>query len=451
MKRINLSNLENFFVQDIWLLPRHGASRIQGIAVGALQVLWLSIREFIRDRCGLKAASLTLYTLLAIVPLIAMAVAIAKGFGYSEFLEKEIVRGFEGHQQVADYALQSAQKLIKETKGGTIATYGFILLLYSTMSLLYSIEEIFTEIWALKKSRSLGRKFTDYLAILLIAPFFILTASSVSTYIFAGVSDATSSVSVLKLARPFIFFLLKMGPIVLLWIAFSLFYNIMPYTKVSLKASLIAGIFAGTLFFLVQWGYIAFQIGVSRYNAIYGGFAALPLFLIWLQFVWFIVLFGAELSYAIQNVRLFSFAKGQLKISIQEQHVISLAVCQYIQALFLKGEKPQGLKGISENLGIPSLYVHRLLHKLTKAKLLLSGKDEQTEETFYTLHTDPERYTIAYIMNNLESYGQDRPKLPDNAVLRDINERIHAFRNSLEQHPLNINIKDLTNINKPKI
>jgi membrane protein len=137
---------------------------------------------------------------------------------------------------------------------------------------------------------------------MLISPVLVLMSGSATVFITTQVTQITQKVELLGVISPLISFLLKFSPYVLIWALFTILYIIMPNTKVNFKAGLLGGVVAGTLYQIAQWAYISFQISAAKYNAIYGSFAALPLFLMWLQISWWIVLFGAELSFANQNV-----------------------------------------------------------------------------------------------------------------------------------------------------
>ena len=382
LDRFNFSRIKNYLSKDLWLVEKDALPPLKRFFVNALQVIFLTIKEFIHDKCDLKASGLTYYSLLSIVPILALAFAIAKGFGYDSALEAEIYSIFSGHELVAHQAVEFANKMLSETKTGIIAVSGLFVLLYSVMSLLYNIEEIFNQVWNIKTSRPIGRKLTDYFAIMLVGPLFIIASSSFTVYLVSEIKEVTSSLSVLKMASPIIFVALKWVPYTLVWFAFTLLFMVMPNTKVSFKAAIVAGVFAGTLYQLVQWGLINFQIGVSRYNAIYGSFAVLPLFLFWLQLSWVIVLLGTELSYAIQHVEGNSYIKHKLKLSIAEEKLLCLAVMLEVVKRFKKVEKAANLSDLHKVLGVPSIYINQVVEVLEKSNLLILVENSEKQAQF---------------------------------------------------------------------
>ena len=195
-----------------------------------------------------------------------------------------------------------------------IAGIGAIFLMWSVMNLLGSIEASFNDIWDIKRARSFIRKFSDYISLTIIAVLFLVSSGSMIVFI----NQQLQGVALISNVGSILF---RFIPVALVWIVFTLLLYIMPNTKVKFSAALFGGIIAGTLFQILQYSYIHSQIGVSKYNAIYGSFAAFPLFLLWLQISWLIVMFGSELSFAAQNVRSFEFDSDTRTIRITSYNV----------------------------------------------------------------------------------------------------------------------------------
>ena len=253
------------------------------------------IRNFNEDKCLTKATALTFYTLFSIVPILALAFAISKGFGLEKNLQEMISGNYPEYKEVLDQAFVSAGKLLSTAKGGVIAGFGIVLLLWSVLKLLVSIEDNFNEIWEIKKGRTWVRKLTDYLTVMLIGPVFLIVAGGLTV----AIQTKVGSIEILGYASTI---LIKLIAYSLIVAVFMFLYIILPNTKVNFRSAVVAAVISTILFELLQWAYVKFQIGANQLNAIYGGFAALPLFLIWLQYSWYIVLFGAEIAFANQNV-----------------------------------------------------------------------------------------------------------------------------------------------------
>jgi membrane protein len=337
MQKISLlkSRFLGFFTTTIWHAHRGDRSAIQWLMIRLVRTVILSVRGFTRHHDTLRASALTFFTLLSLVPVAAMAFGIAKGFGFERRLQKELLIGF-------------AQNMLDNTKGGMIAGIGVIVLFWAIIKVLGNIENSFNHIWGVRP-RTFVRKLSDYLTIMLIGPVLIIMSGSVTVFITAQISAISGRFELLQMVGPAIYVGLKLLPYSLVWMLFTLIYMIMPNTRVRFDSALLAGFVAGSTFQVVQAAYIQFQIIVAKYNAIYGSFAALPLFLIWLQISWFIVLIGAEISHAYQHSNYMDETAGGRELSISQTRLLALTVCCHIVRLFQHGRSAQTATQIAEN------------------------------------------------------------------------------------------------------
>jgi membrane protein len=299
-----VSSTLQFLKSDIWRLQADKLTPRRSFWIRQLRIFLLTIRRFNLDKCELRASALTYYSLLSIVPVVALAFAVAKGFGFEKILAQELMAKLQGHEETAQMIIGFAQSLLENTKGGAIAGVGIVLLFWTVIKVLGNVEKSFNDIWGVKTARAMGRKFADYLSVMMICPVLLIIASSVTVLITTRVSSMLERLSFMGYLADVLIFVLKLLPYGVIWLVFTFIYVFMPNTKVALKSALWGGIFAGTIYQLVQLAYISFQIGVSNYGAIYGSFAALPLFLVWLQLSWLIVLLGAELSFVRIKVKI---------------------------------------------------------------------------------------------------------------------------------------------------
>ena len=311
-----ISRIIDFLKNDIWQIRLKSYPRPKSFLIRQLRIIVLAVRGFNEDKCKFRASALTFYSLLSIVPVIAMFFGIAKGFGLQQRVQNLIKTRLLGQEEITEKIIAFSNSLLENTSGGFIAGIGVALLFWMIIKVLSNVESSFNEIWGVKKSRSIGRKFSDYLSIMLVCPILLVMAGSLNVAINSQLQLITQKFTILNAIGPLVFVLLKLLPYCSVWITFTFIFIFIPNTKVKLKSALIAGIIAGTIFQLTQWVYIVFQIGVAKYGAIYGSFAALPLFLFWLQISWLIVLFGAELSFAHQNVETYEFEKDCLSVSL---------------------------------------------------------------------------------------------------------------------------------------
>lgn len=261
-----------------------------------------SLTEFFNQNCYLNALALSYYTLLSIVPLLAVAFGIAKGFGFEELLEKLVRENFYQNPEFADKVIQFANSMLEHTHGSVIAGFGVLALFWSINGLLSSFEKIVNQIWHVPESREWSRKIPDFLALIILFPIFVIMTSSFTVFIIQHLVSIANETGTLDTFKNVIYFIYYFLLLALSWILFTFIYLFIPNRRVPRLAAMIAGILAGTSFQILQWTYVHLQVFLSSYNAIYGSFAAIPLFLLWLEFSWLITLAGVEISYQIANL-----------------------------------------------------------------------------------------------------------------------------------------------------
>ena len=262
------------------------------------RILYLSVRFFTAKRVMAEASALTYSTLLAIVPILAVVFAIARGFGYNKFIEIWFREALSSQPQAAEAIIGFVNGYLVHTKSGVFLGVGLIFMLYTVLMLMNNVEETFNQIWQVSNSRPIIRSFTNYLAMFLLFPIILVVTTGLSVFM----ATIASSVSGSVLLGPAVRKLLDFSPYLLLSGLFIALYVYMPNTKVKVSCAILPGILAGVAMQLLQLFYIHSQIWVTGYNAIYGSFAALPLFMLWVQISWTICLFGAQLTYTNQNM-----------------------------------------------------------------------------------------------------------------------------------------------------
>lgn len=343
--------LIKFVTEDIWRITENEVSGLKELYINAIKTVILAIRGFMNDNLTVKASALTYNTMLAIVPLLAVLLGIAKGFGFQETVRQELLNYFPSQTLELDKAFLFVESYLTQAQGGVIIGIGLILLLYTVISLISSIEETFNEIWQIKKSRPWYRKISDYLALFLILPILMTTSSGMSIFISTAQNSFFSQYVFLT---PVVERILSLTPYLITILVFTGIYIALPNTKVRFLNGLVAGTISGCAFQFFQYLFISGQIWVSKYNAIYGSFAVLPLLLLWLQLSWLICLFGAELSYASQNVKKFSFERDSKNISRRYKDFLTLLIASLIVKRFEKeGVPPYTADELSNTYRIP--------------------------------------------------------------------------------------------------
>jgi len=433
-----------FYIQTgIWRIRLKDISSGKRLFVKNLRVFLIAVMEFIEDKCPLRSSALTFYSLLAIVPVVAMAFAIAKGFGVQNLLENELLEQFAGQEEVIMRVMEYARTLLENTKGGLLAGIGAAILLWAVIKVLNNIEQSFNDIWAIRQPRTIGRKFSDYLSIMLVSPLLLIMSGSATVLIVTQVTLITEKISFLGILSPVITFLLNLLPYCLIWALFAFVYVFMPNTKVSIGSSLIGGIIAGTAFKILQWAYIYFQIGVSRYNAIYGSFAALPLFLIWLELSWLIVLFGAELSFAHQNVDEYEFEPDSKKISDAFKRLLSLGVVHLLVKNFMKGEKPLTAQQISNTVDMPIRIVRMMLDNLVASGIIITTPTDGLKDIAYQPGKDINGITISSVIEAMDKNGTNKLPIAQTQEFNILSKSVSAFYDEIRRSRSNIYLKDI--------
>jgi membrane protein len=435
-----------FVTVDIWRIRLEDLPFGKSFLIKQLRIFLLTLQGFDEDKCFTRASSLTFYTLLSIVPVVAMLFGVAKGFGFEKILETELrglVTKIPGQEEVLNKVIQYAQSLLETTKGGVIAGIGLVLLFWSVIKVLSNVESALNDIWEIKEPRTWGRKFSDYLAVMLISPLLILVSSGATVFITTQITQLTAKIELLGMISPFIFLSFKLIPYLLVWVLFTVIYVLMPNTKVSLKAGLLAGIIAGTIFQIVQWGYISFQVGTARYNAIYGSFAALPLFLMWVQISWWVVLFGAELSFANQNVGTYEYEPDSSQVSPAFKKVLTLQIAHLLIKNFAGGEIALTDIDISARLKIPIRLVHKILYDLVQSRVISETTTRQDRRFGYQPARDINTLTIKYVIDAIDQNGSNNIPVARTEEFAAISEALDKFREEMEASPANKLLKDI--------
>lgn len=395
------------------------------------------------DKVQLRASSLTFYSILSVVPIVAIGFAIAKGFGLDQDLEQIVSREFKTQPEVLNWLLSSSRSALQETKGGYIAGVGIIILFWSVMSLLDQIESSFNHIWQIRIPRPWHRKFTDYLTMMLIAPVLLILSSSITVIVGTRLSDFISQAAILDFFKPVVSFLVKFTPYLLTWITLTILFMVMPNTKVKFKPAFMAGVVVGTILQILQWLYIDLQFGISKLNAIYGSFAAIPLFILWLQASWTIVLLGAELSFANQNLSRYEFESESLNVSHFQKKALILMIMNRLVKNFIAGEKPISAAKIATTLKIPVRLVTDILTDLHNAELISMIRENEHEERLYQPALDVNKITVNFVLDKLDRKGTEHQIFAKGKEYDKVIKMLEKFDKLIANSDSNILIRDL--------
>jgi membrane protein len=263
------NRIYNFIRYDIWRITEYELTKTRRFFYRVVKTIVLAIRGFIVDDLNVKASALTYSILFEMIPLIALIIAIAKGFGVDKLIEDSLQGTFIGQANLVPTVMGFVQRYLESTQGGLFIGIGLVILLVSVMNFFIQVENAFNRIWQVKKSRSIIRQFSTYFSAILIIPILIVLSSGLSIFI----NTALSQSFLFDVLSPFLRFGVKFSPYFINWVVFTIMYLVIPNTRVRFFNAMLAGILAGSAFQLFQTLYIHGQVYLSRYNVVYGGFA----------------------------------------------------------------------------------------------------------------------------------------------------------------------------------
>jgi len=368
-------DLLSLLQERIW---RSDPDRYRGAkryALKAARFLVLVIRNFLEDNCLHQASALSYTTILSFIPFLALAFSILKGLGVQNTLEPLIIErlAFGSGDAVAKII-----SYINNTKMGTVGAIGLVALLFTVISLLGSIEESFNHVWGVEETRSLYRKCSDYLSVMVSGPILLLAAVSMTT------SLQSQNLVRWLLERQYVgdvlLTLFRVIPYLSIWLALVCLYIFIPNTRVRVGPAFLGGVLAGTAWQTAQWGYIHFQIGVAKYNAVYGTLAALPVFMVWIYTSWLIVLFGVEVVAVFQNRRALLETGDRREISYAAREMVALVILMTVGDSFFRESEPMTADRLSDTRRIPVHIVREILSGLVGSGYLVAAEGG---EAFY--------------------------------------------------------------------
>jgi membrane protein len=365
------AHLVRHFSQDIWS-GQHGRGRVRETANAVSRWVFLVISGVFENQCLIRASALTFTTILSIVPFLAVAFSISKGFGIqnTEFVRGLLLRITGERAEIVEKILT----YIANTNVKTLGWLGVVTLLATVFSMVGTVEKAFNTIWGVRRGRTAWRKFTDFFSVILVCPLIIVLSASFTVSLKKSeLVRELLSVSAIGSLEGLV---LQLVPLFLIWLAFTFAYAFIPNTKVHLSSAATGGLLAGILWQSAQWAYINWQIGVGKYNAIYGSFAQLPLLLIWLYISWVIVLLGAEMCHARQDLNAFTTRRFLGRAGSEERQKVALLMMLAVTRRFLDGLPAYAAEDVARRLAVPPELVCELFGQLSEAGLTVLAENE---------------------------------------------------------------------------
>ena len=425
--KVDINRIKYLLTVGLFLKREHNSKR-KDIAIRELKKFYLAVKFFFERNHAASATELSFSTIMAIVPIASMIFAIANGFGFGQFLEKQFREMLSAQPEAATWLLKLTQSYLIHAKTGIFIGIGLVIMLYSVFSLIRTVEGAFDSVWQVKGSRPLSRVIIDYTAMMFLVPISIIILSGLSIYFYSFVENLNH--------------LRFLGTIA----SFSLRY-LVPW-KVKITKTIGPAMMASLAMLCLQAVYIHGQIFLTSYNAIYGSFAALPLFMLWILVSWYICLFCAELSYINQNLEYYECQIDTEDICHNDFMMMCATVLSHICQRFAKGEKPHTALQIKDATDIPVRITVEILYKLMQVDLVSENVSPTSDEVTYTPTYDTTNITVGEMIARLES-APESSKLgllgfsPQRIWNHDIYNKVGSVRVAYLNELKSINIKEL--------
>lgn len=372
-------------------------------SVRLVKTLNLSVRTMLDPRLHTRSYALTFNTLLSIVPAFALMLAVCKGFGLQNLFHSEIEQMFPSQRKMTDVLMQLVNSYLNGTSHGVFIGIGIVFLLYTVVTLMNEIASNFNWIWGVRDDRTLYRKIVDHVAVCLLIPVLFICSAGINLLM----NDTLREQFQVPLLSPLIGWLLDLAPFFLVCVAFTLSFYWIPHTTVKLRYAAISGMLSGVAFQILQLVFLNGQIMVSRYNAIYGSFSFLPLFLMWLMISWLIVLSGCVVAYSAQHVFSFPFAKSSDNVSGNYYRKVTAVVAAIVSSRHLRGLKPMSAGEISAAYGMPVRLVARVVAHLKDVGLLyhVAESGRTVADCGVVPSFDLSEFTVADLIRRIDALG----------------------------------------------
>ncbi len=408
---------KHFLWHELWETEAIGPLRRWLYPV--LRVMLVMGQELAGGQLTLRAMSLVYTTLLSLVPLLAVSFSVLKAFGVHNQIEPLLLTYLEPLGSRGEEITLHILTFVDNMKVGVLGSVGVALLLYTVISLTQKVESSFNYVWRVSRTRSLPRRFSDYLSVIMVGPVLVFSALGLTA------SLMSSSLVQMMLAIPGLGQLVVLAgkaiPFLLIIVAFTFVYMFVPNTKVRFRSALVGAVVSGMLWQASGYGFATFVAGSSKYTAIYSGFAILMFFMIWLYLSWFILLFGAQISYFHQHPQQVRPEREAFRFSARLKERAGLALLYLIADAYYQGRPRWTQDALIQHLGLPGDAVAELLQPLERAGLLVeTGEDNPG----YVPARDPQHIFLAEVLEVLRSAEETAHPLRSRALELEPVERL---------------------------
>lgn len=396
--------IQQFLQKDLWAEASPNAQPTTRSARWVLQRLVVTVECFIQNDLASYAAALTYSGLLAAVPVLSIIFAIARGFGFGSFFEDRLRAYLLANSDISSHVMDFIDQYLEHTHSGVFLGAGLLMLLFTVLMLTSNIETTFNTIWHVRSPRNIHRQIINYAAVFLLLPLLIVVTSGVHVLMLTFLDELGHHAFLSSTME----MVLKYTPLLFTSLCFMLLYKLMPNTYVRWRSVLVPGLLAGLLFQFVQYLYIHYQLMLSSYNAIYGSFAALPLFMLWMQISWYICLGGAQMSFAFQRSDEYIFSKDSEQLPRCDRDSLCLLLMATATRRFRDALPALTVHELSKESHLPHSLVQSLVDELVAAHLLSETSSKRSSEPAYQPCLDIRRITVNHVIRQLDNGGKGR-------------------------------------------
>lgn len=399
-----IQRIRKFIQYDLWRqshIDIHAPKK--RLLYRLLQILILVGRGFKHQVLVVRANSLTFALIFAFIPMMALIYAVARGFGFEEMVSELLTGSFLAEANIAPVLLEWVERYLETARDGLFVGIGLIVLIWAVYAFFNMLENSFNSIWNVKKTRSFGRRMTNYVMTLLLVPILVVVTSGIS--IFLNSTEVLSSV--LQSVEPLRKFMLRFIPFVATSAVFTWIFMAIPSTKVKFSSAIIPGVLMGFLYQVVQALSMYLVVLFTRMSIVYGAFSAIPLVLIWLNITCWLLLIGAVLAFAIQNNELFAYERDIVTMSRRYKDYVMLYLLSVIIKRFENGESPEKMRDMANNNQLPIRLVGQLMARLEDANIVHRVYIDQDEESAFVPAMDTKKITVELVVGRISSQGTE--------------------------------------------
>lgn len=417
--------ISEFIQYDIWRWTSNeleDARFTKRIGLGVLKTIILVIRGFNSKQLNMTANALTYNLVFAIIPILAMILAIAKGFGFAEMIETHLQHVIPGGSNMMPEVMGMINRYLETAQGGTFIGIGLLILIWAVYSFFRNVEQAFNSIWDVRQPRSIIRQLTIYVAVLFFVPIVIITSTGLSLIVQTTIESQPLLASMSEWHSTVV----RLVQFVLVWLVFIWMYIAIPNTKVHFRSAVFPAVLMGTLFQLLQMLSMYVIVFLSRTSIVYGAFATIPIIMMWLQWTCLLILIGAEMSFAIQNNEQFEYEKDLEKMSRRYKDFVTLFLLNKIIQRFENDELPYMATELAHDNNLPIRLVNQLLNRLVEVGLLRTVYVEQKEDKTYQPALDTHKISIGMVVDRIDKQGLEE-------FIRGADEEMQAFWQRFQQ------------------